>query len=93
MLLTAEERKAAGLIPVIMQEAKQLKNKGKTISEIKQFVSEKLASNPLYKLDYYEVCDARTLVPVTSLNNSVISISLIACFVGKIRLIDNLALD
>ena len=93
MLLSAEERKAASLIPAIMQEAKQLKKAGKTLDQIKQFVSEKLASNPLYNLDYYEVCDAKTLVPVTSLNNPVISISLIACFVGKIRLIDNLALD
>lgn len=93
MLLNDDERKAASLIPVLMQESKQLKKEGKSLDQIKQFVSEKLTSNPLYKLDYYEVCDAKTLQPVTSLNNSVISISLIACFVGKIRLIDNLALD
>ncbi|HWY11841.1 MAG TPA: pantoate--beta-alanine ligase [Bacteroidia bacterium] len=93
MLLTPEERKAASLIPSLMQDAKQLKKAGKSISQIKQFVNEKLSGNPLYKLDYYEVCDAQSLQSVNSLNNSVISISLIACFVGKIRLIDNLALD
>jgi pantoate--beta-alanine ligase len=93
MLLSAEERRAAGLIPVVMQEAKQLKKEGKSLAQIKQFVSEKLTSNPIYKPVYFEICDASTLMPVTSLNNSVILISLIACFVGKIRLIDNLALD
>lgn len=93
MLLNPEERKAAGLIPILMQEAKKLKNEGKTIEEIKNFVKEKLSTNPLYKPDYFEVCNAETLVPLSSLNNTVKSISLIACFVGKIRLIDNLALD
>lgn len=93
MLLKPEERKAASLIPVLMQEAKNLKNSGKSIAEIKQFVSEKLSHNPLYKPDYYEICNADTLEPLSSLNNSTKSISLIAVFVGKIRLIDNLALD
>lgn len=93
ILLSAEERTAASLIPALMQEAKNLKNAGKQVNELKQFVSEKLAQNPIYKLEYYDICEAETLKPVTSLNSSVISISLIACFVGKIRLIDNLALD
>ncbi len=93
MLLNAEERKAAGLIPTLMQEAKKLKSEGKSIAEIKQFVNEKLGSNPLYKLDYFEICNASTLEPLSSLNNTHKSISLIACFVGKIRLIDNLALE
>lgn len=93
MLLSTEERKAAELIPILMQEGKRLKNAGKSIPEIKQFVIQKLNSNPLYKLDYYEICNASTLSPLNSLDNTNQSISLIAVFVGKIRLIDNLALD
>lgn len=93
MLLKKEERAAASLIPTLMQEAKQMKKDGKSIGEIKQYVSNKLASNPLNKLDYYEICNAATLEPLSSLNNTIKSISLIAVFVGKIRLIDNLALD
>lgn len=93
MLLDPEERKAAGLIPLIMQDAKRLKYEGKSIQEIKDFVNEKLSHNKLYRLDYYEICNASDLSPLNSLNNSVRSISLIAVFVGKIRLIDNLALD
>ena len=76
-----------------MQEAKKLKNSGKSISEIKQFVNNKLAADSIYKPDYYEICNVNTLVPLNSLNNTTKSISLIAVFVGKIRLIDNLALD
>jgi pantoate--beta-alanine ligase len=93
MLLSAKERKAASLIPAIMQEGKALFKKGASIGEIRKFVKEKLSEDPIYKLDYYEICDASSLLPLTAFSSNVKSISLIACFVGKIRLIDNLALD
>ena len=93
MLLKPAERKAASLIPALMKEAKSFKEKGHSIEEIKKFVGEKLSGDPIYKLDYYEICDASTLQPLHSLSPDIKSISLIACFVGKIRLIDNLALD
>jgi pantoate--beta-alanine ligase len=93
MLLNAEERKAAALIPIVMNEAKKLKENGRSIGEIRDFVIQKFSKDPLYKLDYYEICNASTLSPLDSLNNTVKSMSLIAVFVGKIRLIDNLALD
>jgi pantoate--beta-alanine ligase len=93
MLLNVEERKAAALIPRLMQEAKSLKKQGKSFAEIKQFVVGKLGSDPIYKLDYFEICNADNLEPLSTVTNSVKSIALIACFVGKIRLIDNLALD
>jgi pantoate--beta-alanine ligase len=93
MRLNAEERRAAALIPALMREAKERKEKGSSIGEIKRFVTEKLALNPIYKLDYYEICDASNLRVLDTPDPGVKSISLIACFVGKIRLIDNLALD
>lgn len=93
MLLNPDERKAAGLIPSLMNQAKELKNKGVPIEEIKEFVKKALSHDPIYRLDYYEICDASTLQPLNTLSTNVKSISLIACFVGKIRLIDNLALD
>jgi pantoate--beta-alanine ligase len=93
MLLGSEERKAASLLPELMQEGKVLFKKGVPIEEIREFVKAELAKDPIYRLDYYEICDASTLLPLNSLSANVKSISLIACFVGKIRLIDNLALD
>jgi pantoate--beta-alanine ligase len=91
-LLSAEERKAASLVPELMQEAKAMKEKGKSVSEIKSFVSEKLSHNSIYRLDYFAVCDAGTLKEINSFNETSSPIALIACFVGKIRLIDNLIL-
>jgi pantothenate synthetase len=45
------------------------------------------------KLDYYEVCDTETLKPLTALKPNQKAISLIAVFVGNIRLIDNWMID
>ena len=42
------------------------------------------------KLDYFEVCDAKTLKTVTVVNSTKTAIALIAIYAGKIRLIDNL---
>lgn len=93
MLLTNEERKAAAIIPKLLQEAKTLLLEGKSVPEIKNNALSQLSKNPLYKLDYFEVCDADTLTSITSLNEHGASIILIACFVGKIRLIDNLVIN
>lgn len=93
MLLNEEERKAAALIPALMQEAQiRLKN-NETIESVKKYVLEKLSHNPIYKPDYFELCDANTLLPLNSLTIKGPSIILIACFVGKIRLIDNLVMN
>lgn len=93
MLLKPEERKAAALIPTLLNTAKQQLLNGVSIGEIKQNALQQLAQNPLYKLDYLELCDAKDLSPLTSLNKQGASIILIACYVGKIRLIDNLEIN
>lgn len=94
--LSAEERKIAAFIPQWMQEAIILiKEKG--IDAAKQFINEKVSSVSEMKLDYYEVCDAETLEPISEIKSVTLSgveghqkaISLIAVFVGNIRLIDN----
>ena len=88
-LLTDEERKTASLIPIMMQKAKELVIEY-GIDKAKLFVSDEISKVSMMKLDYYEVCDAETLKPIVSLNHNQKAISLIAVFVGKIRLIDNL---
>ena len=88
-LLTADERKTASLIPIMMQKAKELVIEY-GIDKAKLFVSDEISKVSMMKLDYYEVCDAETLKPIVSLNHNQKAISLIAVFVGKIRLIDNL---
>ena len=91
-LLNEEERKVAALIPKLMQEAnKQVKTHGVDAASI--FVEKEISLNPLMKLDYYAVCNADDLMPTMSLLPNTPLISLIAVFVGKIRLIDNLQID
>lgn len=93
MLLNEAERKAASLIPALMNEAHlRLKNQ-ETIESVKKYVLETLSQNPIYKPDYFEVCNSDTLLPLNSLTIKGPSIILIACFVGKIRLIDNLVMN
>lgn len=86
--LTMEERKVASLVPKIMHEAKQIAME-KGVDEAKAFVAESIAKVPSMKLDYYEICDANTLESVSKLIKNKQAISLIAVFVGNIRLIDN----
>lgn len=93
MLLNKEEREASKLIPLLLTDAKSLLMQGIPMSEIKRITQEKLAKNPLYKLDYLELCDAANLQSLNSLNITLKSIILVACFVGKIRLIDNLVIN
>ncbi|MBA2612823.1 MAG: pantoate--beta-alanine ligase [Bacteroidetes bacterium] len=91
-LLSKEEREIATKVPKIMIEAKQLAlNKG--INEAKQFVDNEVEKVSLMKLEYFEICNADTLKTITDNNVPKNAIALIAVFVGKIRLIDNLPLN
>lgn len=89
VLLTAQERVLASKIPGIMATAvNTLHQKG--LLAARELVNHEVNLLPAVKMDYFEVCDAETLQsiePGAPLNNA---IALIALFVGKIRLIDNL---
>jgi pantoate--beta-alanine ligase len=90
--LSPEERKIAAFIPQWMQEAVVIiKEKG--IGSAKQFISEKVSEISEMKLDYYEVCDAETLKSISEITPNQKAVTLIAVFVGNIRLIDNWMVD
>jgi len=86
--LNAQERLVAAFVPKMMQEAINLV-KSTGIDAAKDYITNYVKEQPLMKLDYYEVCDAETLEPLTSFDASQKAISLIAVFVGNVRLIDN----
>lgn len=91
-LLNEEERVIASLVPRIMQQANNIvKQKG--IAEAKQFVNDITSIVSVMKLDYFEVCNAETLEIKNDYNSNEKFVSLIAVFVGKIRLIDNWVLN
>ena len=86
--LSLEERKIAALVPQIMKEAiKIAKEQG--IPAAKLVVAESVSKQEMMKLEYYEICDAITLESINELIPNQQAVSLIAVFVGNIRLIDN----
>lgn len=88
-LLSREERAEAGFIPGIMQEARKVYHE-RGLEAAKAFVQEAVKPHPLMRLDYYSICDKDTLMALDQVSSN--AIALIAVFVGKIRLIDNLML-
>jgi len=92
MLLSPEERKAASLIPRIMQMAKDLFTT-MPLPDLKNKLLAEIQKEPLLKPDYIEFCDANTLESVTQIKPGQKIICLAAIFSGKIRLIDNIQVN
>lgn len=89
-LLTSQEREVAAEVPRMMQSAAALVTQ-QGVAAAKAYIKQQVALQPLMRLDYYEVANAATLEITDHLGNKNTSyISLIALFVGRIRLIDNL---
>jgi len=63
----------------------------KDFNWLKQIATENLLANGFEKIDYIELCDAETLLPVDAVSNKQL-IVLIAAFIEGVRLIDNLLL-
>lgn len=90
--LSLDNRATAALIPKLMQDAKLIAlTQG--VESAKSFVMRTILNEPSMKLDYYEICDADTLQKTHHIENNKKTISLIAVFVGDVRLIDNLMLN
>lgn len=87
--LTELERQIASNIPKMMEKARLIALKD-GVSSAKLFIEKEVTQFSEMKLDYYEICDFNTLRPVNILSKNDQVISLIALYVGNIRLIDNL---
>jgi pantoate--beta-alanine ligase len=86
--LKSEERKAALSLHRSLNRAQELISKGEHgAGPLIKEVSEVIQSEPLVKMDYVEVCDARTLEPVDRIDKD--AVFAVAAYVGKVRLIDN----
>ena len=87
--LSSEERKVAPLIYSTLSEIKKM-YKSNTIEDIKRFVKNSIHKCPLMKLEYFEIVNTETLVPVNVIDDSYSRIACIAVYLGNIRLIDNI---
>ncbi len=89
MRLTAEHRKVAPLIyKTLLQSAKMLQNKSAV--EVEQWVVNQINAEPLLTVEYFEIVNSLTLLPVNSKNENTPQVGCIAVFAGDIRLIDNI---
>ncbi len=88
--LLPEERRAASSLYRSLRKAEELLQKGEQDADrILQEMKRILQSEPLVRMDYIEVCDARTLEDVQRIEGD--AVVAVAAYVGKTRLIDNLA--
>nr|WP_319219055.1 pantoate--beta-alanine ligase [uncultured Trichococcus sp.] len=86
--LSADERKAALVLSRALEVAKQLLADGeRDAAKIRNAISETIQAEPLVKIDYVELVDARTLQQVDSVERPVLVA--LAVYIGKTRLIDN----
>ncbi len=86
-LLTSDERKNAAHIYHTLIEAKNTKG---TIPQIKKWAANQINSNPFLQIEYFEIVNAETLMPVHSVNDAKELRACIAVKVGSVRLIDNI---
>ncbi|MFA6922871.1 MAG: pantoate--beta-alanine ligase [Bacteroidales bacterium] len=86
--LSNKERADAVKVSQILLEIKQLKGK-MSVDEMIFFVENEIKKIPLLKLEYFEIADNTTLLPVKNWHNYEDTMAFIAFYAGKIRLIDN----
>ncbi|NCN10028.1 MAG: pantoate--beta-alanine ligase [Leptospira sp.] len=90
--LSIKEREAANLIQRSLKLGEKLINEGeRDLLSLKEIISDVIKSSSLLKIDYLEIVDPDTLVPITSMQNQILIAT--AVFVGSVRLIDNILID
>lgn len=90
--LSIEQRQKASVIYKILQQVK--KDFGtKSASEITSWVISRFKTEPALELEYFEIANADTLIPVEEKKVGEQYRAFIAAYSGDIRLIDNIALN
>lgn len=90
-LLSPEERTTALHLSRVLREAKAVFGKT-SIADIKSNAIRELEALPNVKVDYFEISDGHTLQTIHVPSESSLPVALLAVFVGKVRLIDNMFL-
>ncbi len=90
--LSAEQLEAAPLIYSVLQEVQQ--NFGtKSVTTLSKWVSEQFKENDTLELEYFEIAKISDLKSIKRKQKNTKYRAFIAVFAGKIRLIDNIALN
>ncbi len=91
--LDAQQRKEATLLYRTLVQSRELLKKGAGFEIIHKMADEAFQSNPLLKLEYFEIAEIDTLAPAFIYDPSKKYRAFIAAFAGPVRLIDNIALN
>lgn len=87
--LSSEEREKAPKIAELLVKSTTFTGV-KSIQDALSYVREGLASDPTFRLEYFDIVDGDTLQPVTNWEESSYIVGCIAVFCGPVRLIDNI---
>lgn len=89
--LSHEGRAVAPLIHKVLSEAADMMGEYSPV-EIQKICINKLRSEPLFKLEYFEIINGRTLLPIHLFEDTDYAVAITAVWVGDVRLIDNMIL-
>lgn len=89
--LTADERKIAPLIFQTLNKVKEIATE-KTPLELIEFAKKNISQEPKMNLEYFEIVDTETLLPINSFDKTKKAVACIALKLGAVRLIDNILL-
>lgn len=89
--LSSEERKAATILYKAIQLGKQTTQYGCSTKCIIDTMTDTIQTEPLAKIDYISVVDAKTMQPVQEVTAPVLVA--MAIYIGSTRLIDNFSYD
>jgi pantoate--beta-alanine ligase len=91
--LNPTQRQVAKAIPEALDMAKDMiLNQKKSIEQVKSMVDDLLKKASI-QLEYFEIVDAESLLPITSISTEFPIALCIAAFVGEVRLIDNMLIQ
>ncbi len=85
--LTQKERLAAPFIYNTLCRSVEM-SQSHNSDEVQNFVIRSFESNPIFKLEYFELVDDTTLQPILNFSEGQGAVGCIAAYLGKVRLID-----
>jgi len=86
--LTPEQRKQAAEISRALFEARDQMDR-LTVEQVKKRVVEHLNKNPIIDVEYFEIVDENSLLPIEKWDETPHKRGCVAAWVGDVRLIDN----
>lgn len=89
VLLSEDERENAAIIHKTLRESCEYA-KSHTVEETRKFVVDTINGMENFRVEYFEIVDGETLLPVETWTEAGFVVGCITVFVGSVRLIDNM---